>query len=124
MIVPSAEMDAIRDADQRVLAALTAVREDLERERADRRRGLIMQAITLSVAGLLVTTIAVLIVYQASCRTITEANRTTLTVLNAILDGGARRDTILSPEQQKEAAIRREEARKVGRDLLQPDACK
>ena len=112
-----------KTVEEQVLDALTKVRYDLHKEKRDRRRALFMQALGLAIAGLITTGIAAKIVHDYSCRTTTKANRTTLFVLNALLDGGERRDYILPPQEREEARIRREEARRIGRDLLYPDAC-
>ena len=115
--------ETVSTVEEQVLDALKGVRRELVRERRDRRRALATQALALVVEGLFVTAAASWIVHRASCETITKANRTTLVVLNALLDGGDKRDGVL-PEKEREAAkARRDEARRVGHELLYPNAC-
>ena len=113
-----------KTVEEQVLEALVDVKDDLEDEGRKRRRGLLLQAVGLAVAGLITTSGTAWIVHESSCRTITKANKDTLFVLEALVASGAKRDVALPPALREEARVRREESLQIGRDILSQDACR
>ena len=149
-----ADLDPADDIDegdlatlgQRILRRLARLDDRIRLEGEAWRRALARVALSLALAGILVTVGTAFVVRTSAdndsqrrtreeriagitrarlnCEAVNEANRDTLGLLLALLDGADKRDAaVLSPAAARAAKAERDKGRQLGMERLAPDDC-